>query len=208
MILPHKLFALLVYLLILSLFVWSFSFSQVRDETAPKESGSPLVFVGVLLAVLLVVVLIMPGDSPDQDQKVQDIPAKADVPPIRNMQLKVDFKMEFTYTPKQEDSVRVLSIPYLLERLNSIGQSDGNSFTIPDGEATNFILTYTINQVGQIGNDRYTGSMTLSGWGWGTICTISSGEYPFTNPFHMLNKLTDQAYSWIHNGWRETQTNR
>jgi len=60
--------------------------------------------------------------------------------------------------------------------LNDLGKSGGNAFAESNGQPVNFYLSYTLNNDGQ---DHFSGSVNLSGWGQGNITTISLGcPYP------------------------------
>jgi hypothetical protein len=129
-------------------------------------------------------------------------PMKDDVPPIRNCAIKVIITSNLTYSAKDEASARGSLPEQVLARLTTLGASDGNTFRIASGEATNFTLHYTVSNDG---NDRFTGSITVNGWGWGYITTIYNGEYSFSNAPQMIDAMTDKFYPFIHEGWRDSR---
>lgn len=206
-----KLFTVLVIILACAVFAWSCaSSSGTKDETAPKESGgTAAAIVLAALAVVLVVFLLMPDEESAPAQEVDETPLREDVPPVRNTSIKVNINVTFTYTTKMdEDEARRTAINLILARLNEQGSLDGNSFSFPDGEPSNLTFDYTFYNQGQPGNDRYTGSLVMSGWGWGYIHTFDSGQYPYSDAEKLINVLTDQAYNFLHTGWHDTRKER
>lgn len=210
MIAKGRFFTALTIILACAVLAWSCassSGSASRDETAPKESGgTAAAILAVALVVVLVVVLLMPSGEAAPPQKVQERPLREAVSPIRNTAIKIIINVTFTYTTKgDEGDARRMTIESAMSRLNQDGQTDSNSFVFPDGEASNFTLNYTLNNVGQYGNDRFTGSVEMKGWGWGYINTFDSGEYPYSDFQKLIDALTDKVYSFIHTGWHDTQ---
>jgi hypothetical protein len=131
-------------------------------------------------------------------------PMKEDVPPIRNCAIKMIITSNLTYKPVDEQGVRRGVPELVLARLATLGAPQGNTFSIASGEAPNFTLEYTVHNDG---NDRFTGSVQFSGWGWGYINTLHSGEYSFSNAPEMIDALTDKFYVFIDRGWRDDRKN-
>ena len=203
-----RLFTFLTVFVACAVLTWSCASSSntaSKDETASKQNGATVaaVVVGVL-AVVLLVVLMLPSEETAVQQP--EAPPRPDVQGVRNTSINVIINITFTYhTKKDEDEARRSALELCLSRLNDDGRSDGNSFAFPNGEANNLTLNYTLNDEGQPGNDRYTGNVVMSGWGWGYIHTFDSGEYTYNDPEKLFNSLTDQVYGFIHTGWHETR---
>jgi hypothetical protein len=204
-----RFFTFLTVFVACAVLTWSCASSSStasKDETAPKQNGATAaaVVVGVLAVVLLVVLLLPSGEPAAREEP--ETPPRPDVQPIRNTAINVIINVTFTYhTKKDEDEARRSAIDVCLVRLNEDGRSDGNTFAFPNGEANNFTLNYTLNDEGQPGNDRYTGNVVMSGWGWGYIHTFDSGQYTYNDPEKLFSVLTDQVYGFIHSGWQETR---
>jgi heme/copper-type cytochrome/quinol oxidase subunit 2 len=210
MIAKGRFFTALTIILACAVLAWSCassSGSASKDETAPKEAGAgPFIALVAIVVVVLAVVLLIPSGNATPPQKVQERTLREAVSPIRNTAIKIVINVTFTYTTKgDEGDARRMTIERVVSRLNQDGQTDSNSFVFPDGEASNFTLNYTLNNVGQYGNDRFTGSVEMRGWGWGYINTFDSGEYPYSDFEKLIDALTDKAYSFIHTGWHDTQ---
>jgi len=159
------------------------------------------VAVAAVLAVLFVVfllILLSPGTSAEPPPP--PAPPRDPVQPIRNCAIKIIVTSNLTYNAVDETAARGSLPNQVLGRLGTAGSGDGNTFSIASGEAPNFTFHFTVNNDG---NDRFSGSVDMSGWGWGHIATIYSGEYTYASAPEMIDALTDKAYTWIHNGWRE-----
>jgi heme/copper-type cytochrome/quinol oxidase subunit 2 len=205
-----RFFTVLTFFVAFSVLTWSCASSSgtaSKDETAPKQNGSAAVAaLAVVLVVVLAVVLLSPSGESTAEQKVQQTPLRDDVPPVRNIAIKFNLNFNFTYVTKEdEDVVRRHGVELVLARLNEDGVSDGNSFAFPNGEVTNLTLDYTLNNEGQPGNDRFSGSVVMNGWGWGYIHTFTSGQYPYSDAEKLITSLTDQVYSYLHTGWHDSR---
>jgi len=149
---------------------------------------------------------MIPGGEAAPAEQVQVTPLKDDVPPVRNTAIKVVINVNFNYeTKRPEDEARRAAVDRVLARLNEDANLDGNRFAFPDGEASNLTLDFTFGNEGQPGNDRFTGSVVMNGWGWGYIGTFNSGQYPYSDPDKLVNMLTDQVYGLIHTGWHDSR---
>jgi hypothetical protein len=124
------------------------------------------------------------------------------VDPIRDSRLVVVISYDFSYQPEDAAGAREWSRPYILDQLNAAGMSDGNAFEESNGQPVNFYFEYMINNDGQ---DHFSGSVELSGWGQGHIVTLYSGESPYSDPTRLLDDLTSKAYGFIHTGWYDSR---
>lgn len=199
----------ITFLVAFAVLTWSCSSSSstTKDETAPKQSGgTAAAILAATLVVVLAVVLLSSGGEPAPEKKEPTTPLREDVPPVRNTSIKIIINVTFNYPTKGPgDEARRSFIDAALTRFNERGTSDGNTFSFPDGEATNLTLNYAINNEGQAGNDRFAGSVEMSGWGWGHIATFTSGQYPYSDWQKFLTTLTDQVYSYLHTGWHDSR---
>jgi hypothetical protein len=89
----------------------------------------------------------------------------------------------------------------IVSRLNEMGSPDGNHFAEANGQAVNFYFTYTLNNDG---NDHFTGTVVLSGWGVSHIETIYIGQ-PYASSSALTRDLTDRAYHRIRSGWTDSR---
>jgi hypothetical protein len=112
--------------------------------------------------------------------------------------------VNYTYTAKDAEGGRTWHRGDVLEELNNLGRPDGNSFTEPNGQPTNFYFTYSITNDGQ---DHFTGSLEFSGWGWGHITTFNKYQYPYSSSAQLVKDLTNDAYGFIHGGWHDIRPN-
>jgi|SRR5487761_71056 len=130
-------------------------------------------------------------------------PCGPTVAPIRynNMFVVVDYN--YAYTANDSQAGRTWHKGDIIDRLNYLGKADGNTFAEPNGQPVNFYLNYTLSNDGQ---DHFSGSVNLSGWGQGNITTISLGyPYPYASSSQLTSDLTDKAYEFIHLGWHDTR---
>ncbi|MBZ5528711.1 MAG: hypothetical protein LAN71_12515 [Acidobacteriia bacterium] len=105
----------------------------------------------------------------------------------------------YTYSAKDPDPAWHKSD--IVDRLNTLGRSDGNTFAEANGQAVNFHITYNLNNDG---NDHFTGSVNLSGWGQGNVTTITRGyPNPYASSSVLTRDLTDAMYEFIHGGWHD-----
>ncbi len=125
------------------------------------------------------------------------------VQPIRYNALKMMYRINFTYTPKDLSGAHELTPELLNSRFNTDGAAEGNTFSEANGVAPNFYFTVTLSDTD--GNNHFTAYAEFSGWGQGHITNVSSGQYPFTNPIDAINAVVDQAYAFIHGGWHDSR---
>jgi hypothetical protein len=150
-----------------------------------------------LLLTLLAGCADPPSDSTSQT------PMRDDVPPIRNTAITVIVNLNLTYNAQDQNGAVQMAPQTIVDRLNSDGSDDGNTFSVANGVAENFTLNYTINSTGQ---NRYAGSVVMSGWGWGNnIHTFDSGQYDYDNGADVVMALTDSVYGYIHTGWHDAR---
>lgn len=129
-------------------------------------------------------------------------PCSAPVAAIRNNSLLAVINVSYSYTPTDEQGGRTQHREEALDELNSLGRPDGNSFVEPNGQLPNFYFNYSISNDGQ---DHYTGSVELSGWGQGHISTLNRYQYPYSSSAQLVKDLTDDAYGYIHTGWHDAR---
>lgn len=158
--------------------------------------------VCVVLFVLFLIIILSPSGS--SEPAPPPAPPRDPVPAIRNVAIKIVTNVYFSYSPKDEGGARQTTMRIVLDRLNQLGQPDGNTFSECQGEAPNFYFNITIHNDG---TDHFSATLAMSGWGWGDICTVGSGEYKFSSEGapEMIYKVVDSAYGWIHNGWHESR---
>jgi hypothetical protein len=156
-----------------------------------------LVSVGV---ISLVVLLASCGMNFQAQQPAQaPAPCRPPVDPIRNdSDLVVSVQTNFTYTPKDQAVVQSTVPELVLAELNRQGREDGNVWELQNGQQKNFSLRFVFNN----NSEQYTGSVEVAGWGVGHITNIST-PYPFHDASEMLIYLTDQAYTFPHQGWHD-----
>lgn len=130
-------------------------------------------------------------------------PCNQHVYPIRNAAIVMAVIMNTSYNAKDINGARRFTEPDVINRLNEDSRSnlDGNSFSQQNGNQSNFHFIYTINSDGY---GHFTGSLDMSGWGAGHIHDFTTSN-PYADPIQMLRDLTDQAYSFIHTGWKDTR---
>jgi hypothetical protein len=126
-------------------------------------------------------------------------PHKEDVPPFRNAHLKLLVRLELPYIAKDEAAARSSVEDDVVAYFNSLGAADGNTFSAANGEEPNFTFRYLIFN----DNGRFWGQVYMSGWGRGDIQTFFNQDSTFSNPNDLIRSLTNKAYVFIHNGWRE-----
>jgi hypothetical protein len=126
------------------------------------------------------------------------------VAPIRNSRLTVVINYNYAYNAKDPAAGRTWHKSDILDYLNQLGRADGNTFAEPNGESVNFYLNYTLNNDGQ---EHFTGSVSLSGWGQGNITNQYSGQYPYASTAKLTSDLTDKVYAFIRGGWHDSRPN-
>jgi len=159
----------------------------------------------IIAAALLALFAVSVGCDATPTPPVDNKPISPDVPPIRNCAIKLLINSNLTYTAKDEAGARGSLPDQVVARLNRDGIGDGNTFSIASGEAQNFTLTYTVNNDG---NNRFTGSVYMAGWGQGYLNTFYSGEYTYSNGPDMIDAVTDKAYTYIHGGWHDARKDK
>lgn len=142
------------------------------------------------------------GCVPTNYRRPAPAPCTASVSPIRYTPIVAVLNFNFTYTPKDANEGRDALRDTALRELNSDGSPDGNSFTQPNGQQQNFTITYSLSNDGQ---DHYTGSVQLSGWGQGYISTFNRYQSSYTDPLKLTSDLTDDLYVFIHDGWHDSR---
>ena len=148
--------------------------------------------------------LIMAGcmAPPPRRQASKPAPCSTPVSPIRNNSITVVLYYNYAYNAKDAAAGREWHRSDIVAQLNNLGRPDGNSFSESNGQAVNFYFRYTLNNDGQ---DHFTGSLELSGWGQGHITTISLGQYPYASSAALTRDLTEKAYGFIHGGWHDSR---
>jgi hypothetical protein len=131
-------------------------------------------------------------------------PCSTPVAPIRNNHLIMVINYNYSYSAKDATAGREWHKGDIINHLNDLGRTDGNSFAESNGQAVNFYVTYTLNNDGQ---DHFTGSVKLDGWGQGYINTLYSGQYPYASSAALTSELTDKMYAFIHGGWHDSRPN-
>ena len=126
------------------------------------------------------------------------------VPPIRNVGILAVINVTYTYTPKDAEGGRSGHRNDILDELNGLGRPDGNTFAEPNGQQPNFHFNYSISNDGQ---DHFTGSLELAGWGQGHISTFNKYQYPYASSDQLVKDLTDDAYGYVHAGWHDSRPN-
>ncbi len=134
--------------------------------------------------------------------RVRPTPCSEPVPPIRNTAIMATINVNYSYTPKDVEGGRTWHRTDVLNELNTLGRGSGNTFAEPNGVPSNFHFTYTISNDGQ---DHFTGSVELSGWGQGHITTINKYQYPYASSAKLVQDLTDEAYEYIRDGWHDAR---
>ncbi len=129
-------------------------------------------------------------------------PCTRPVSPISNTTLTVFITVNFSYNPEDLNAARELDAADILNRLNADGKANGDSFTLANGVQPNFYLTYTLNNDG---SNHFSGSLQFSGWGQGFIANLGSGQYTYADYGSVYDNLTDQAFSYIQNGWHDSR---
>lgn len=129
-------------------------------------------------------------------------PCSKPVAAIRNNALLAVINVSYTYTPKDEEGARTSDRETALDELNAQGRPDGNTFTEPNGQVPNFYFNFSISNDGQ---DHFTGTVELTGWGQGHISTFYRTQYPYASPDKLVQDLTDDAYAFIHTGWHDSR---
>ena len=131
-------------------------------------------------------------------------PCSTPVAPIRNNHVIVVLNYNFSYTAKDPTAARPWLKSDIINRLNELGRGDGNSFAESNGQTVNFYVTYTLNNDGQ---DHFTGSVKLEGWGQGYISTLYSGQNSYASAAALTSDLTDKMYAYVHGGWHDSRAN-
>jgi hypothetical protein len=127
-------------------------------------------------------------------------PCSAVVSPIRGVNpIVLVLTYNYAYTAKEPNPAWHKSD--IISHLNDLGRPDGNGFVESNGQAVNFHITYTLQNDG---NDHFTGSVDLAGWGAGHVTTIGKGyPDPYASSSALTSDLTDAVYAFIHGGWHD-----
>jgi hypothetical protein len=157
-------------------------------------------------AILLSAILTLSGCAVQPYQHNYRAPApepcRPAVSPILNQTLVVTVSVKYTYTPKDQVGGRQWHQSDVLEYLNQLGHSYGDSFVPQNGQNMNFWFEYTVNNDGQ---DHFTGNLRFGGWGWGYVHDFNT-QYGYTSTEQMFHDLTDQAFHYISGGWHDART--
>jgi hypothetical protein len=157
-------------------------------------------------AAVLSGVLFLSGCAPMMQQqhhasrKQAPAPCNPVVAPIRGVS-PIVVVLTYNYAYSAKDPNPAWHKSDIIGRLNDLGRADGNSFAESNGQAVNFHITYTLQNDG---NDHFTGSVDLAGWGVGHVTTISKGyPNPYASSSVLTSDLTDAMYAFIHGGWHD-----
>lgn len=164
----------------------------------------------VTFAVALSFVLSLSGCAPMMQQQHHSYRKQAPAPctpvvaPIRNVSpIVLVLTYNYAYTPKDLTGGRSWHKSDIVDRLNELGRTDGNGFVEANGQSVNFHITYTLQNDG---NDHFTGSVDMAGWGVGHVTTISRGyPNPYASSAALTSDLTDAVYEFIHGGWHDSR---
>ena len=153
----------------------------------------------LILAVTLLAGCMMPPAT-RAPVRAQQAPCGPGAAPISNATLYVSIPVNFNYTPKDRPNGTQEVRQFVLDRLNQLGKAQNNTFYLQNGPQLNFTFTFNYNN----NNEIFTGGMQFSGWGQGDLHYYStSGQY--NDPFQMAQDLTDQAYTFIRDGWHDSR---
>lgn len=162
-----------------------------------------------MFAFTLSAVLLVSGCAPMVQQQhhssrrpAAPAPCSTPIAPIRNVS-PIVVVLTYTYAYTAKDPNPAWHKSDIIDRLNELGRSDGNTFVEANGQSVNFHITFTLQNDG---NDHFTGSVDLSGWGQGHITTISKGyPNPYASSSVLTSDLTDAAYAFVHGGWHDSR---
>lgn len=163
-----------------------------------------LLTVAVVLATVTGCVAPPPRSHARRRQAPAPAPCTATVAPLRYHNLIVVINYNYSYNAKDPGTARVWHKSDIISHLNDLGRGDGNTFAESNGQPVNFYITYTLNNDGQ---DHFTGSVELSGWGQGHITNAYLGQYPYASTAQLTSDLTDKIYTFIHEGWHDSRPN-
>ncbi|HEU4414053.1 MAG TPA: hypothetical protein VFT65_04670 [Candidatus Angelobacter sp.] len=162
-----------------------------------------VVSLALMLMAFPLISCVAPPPRRSTVRRTAPEPCRAPVQAIRYTSVNVLINSNYTYNPKDASGGRVALKTVILDRLNQAARPDGNSFNEPNGQPTNVVLNFSLNNDGQ---DHFTGSMVLTGWGWPLITTQST-QYTYSDPIQLTNDLTDKVYGFFRNGWHESRPN-
>ena len=158
--------------------------------------------LALLTIVLLITVACVPPPRHSRRYPQAPAPCTPAVAPIHDVSgIVVVVNVNASYTPKDLPSARTYTQGDVLAYLNELGVGDRNTFVSQNGNQANFHYTYTINNDGQ---EHYTWSLEMSGWGAGYIHTFNTA-YSYTDAGQMFRDLTAQSYAFIHGGWHDAR---
>jgi hypothetical protein len=159
-----------------------------------------------LLVVALIAILSLSACIPPNFNTAPPAPAPCQSPvaAIRNTSnIVVATSFSYSYTPTGGNLAYTEPPKVAIYQLNEDGKADGNTFVLPNGQPTNFTFAFTVDN--PVYNSSWTGSLTMSGWGFGFIHTFTTAN-PYSSPTQMIQDLTDQAYVFIHSGWHDARS--
>lgn len=162
-----------------------------------------------LVAILLALVVLAgcvtppPRRTAYRSRRQAPAPCNQHVYPIRNASIVVAVNINATYNAKDINGARSYTEPDVISRLNEDSRNnfDGNSFSLQNGNQSNLHFLYNINNDGY---GHFTGGLEMTGWGVGLIHNFGTA-YPYADPTQMFRDLTDQAYTYVHGGWKDTR---
>ena len=120
-------------------------------------------------AAALSAVLVLSGCAPMMQQQHHSsrrqppAPCSAVVAPIRGVS-PIVLVLTYTYAYTAKDPNPAWHKSDIISRLDDLGRADGNTFAEANGQSVNFHMTFTLQNDG---NDHFTGSVDLAGWGAG-----------------------------------------
>lgn len=139
---------------------------------------------------------------PPQRRRAPVEPCSAPVDPIRNQALLATINVTYTYSAQDESAGRSDHRQEVVDELNTLGSTDGNTFSEPNGQQPNFIFNFSISNDGQ---DHFTGGLEFRGWGQGLIHNFGRYQYTYASTEKLVRDLTDDAYGFIRTGWHDSR---
>ncbi len=131
-------------------------------------------------------------------------PCISTVAPVRNKTIVVDIQ---SASKNMEVGDQNVAMTFVFLRLMDDGKPDGNTFdgsTPPTGKSFDIRLVLTII-AGK--NAENSGTLSMSDWGGAGQVRVFNTAHSYTKDQQeqLIEDLTDMAYSFIHNGWRDTR---
>ena len=145
-----------------------------------------------------------PAPPPPPESYVQD--------PVKNMALRTRIDWRFEYQPADSNAAFVWSSETapnkMRDDLNSMGQSDGNTFLVSNpGETPNLIIYVHQYCNGQAG-ENYAASLMAELYGLGhrdIVCRVRTDSFRYESD--AVYDLSKRLYSWLHTGWHTNDRN-